>query len=691
MRPVFLALTLLAVLPLVAGEVLIAHPSTPVGAPQLQPWNTLLYRNPAMATDGQEVVVVWTGHRHNTGGTIYAMRLDRNGKPLSKLPVVLVEGRETSGVELNGAAIRVVWTDGLYAIFYLNTRGRLSALRVTRELEIVESRVFETRISQHFDVARSGDEIFVAGAVVVLRLGLDLTVLEHHSFPYPEHPWTQRSVADSPRGAVVLAGRTPALTGRYFDSKAGEVRIGSVTDWHESSDIEWTGSEFVVVWMDCSSYSSCHVQTARLDADLRLIASKTLANVYCHVCSDGVGITLLGTDEVLLTWQSEDNTFGQRFRKGVALDAQPLNLPSQLVAMSWQGKLLAVDGKMRVGVIPPPGDASAFSPQTAIELARQQWPIAVGRSNREIAVAWNAGWSSGATATVLTLDGAPVRTVPLQESGTGSIASDGHDLYALTRGTWYTHFQKLTAGSEAVRVDLVPLFTWIGTGFLVVRPKRYDYDQEIEIPASFAVLTRAGKLRDVCTQAHEVPVGIEAIVPAGTHTLLVGQGLLARVRGGCPGPVEQQPLIRWEPRVAWREGRLASLFPDQSFVLNIATASDGGRLLANPRPLFDGLSQHSMAAIAGVRDGWLVLNKVGGTHQADELHALLLDDDGNVLFRTVIDESVVSRPYLVAVSETEAVVAYSRLEFSAPWLGEARVVARRLTIAEATKRRTVRH
>ncbi len=129
-RPAALLLALLFAIGVAAGEQAVRGPEVLLGDPTLAPIagpNTS-GTTAAMATDGDEVVLVWTGR-----SSLYAQRLDRDGRRATELPKLLMAGTR-SGPAV-ATPLRTFHAAGLYWIFFNrleNQQWTTWAMRLTR-------------------------------------------------------------------------------------------------------------------------------------------------------------------------------------------------------------------------------------------------------------------------------------------------------------------------------------------------------------------------------------------------------------------------------------------------------------------------------------------------------------------------------------------------------------------------------
>lgn len=658
---------------LTAAAQLVTGPETLLGDATLAPIATQssTVSTPVLASDGDEILMVWTGR-----SSLYAQRLDRHGRLVTELPKLLVSGAPDSG-QVSGA--RVVYTGGLYAIFYsrLNAERRFETwvLRVTRELEIVDQRVF-TPSDSVYDIVRDGDELLLLMRNSVWRVRDDLSVIGTVAIPYT----ASRSIAPSPHGTLLVSGAAPAITVRMLDE--------SVTARLVSADsvgglrAMWTGTQFLVVWSRCFQ-SSCATSLVTLDEQLRpIVGPVPLETGGCNGC--GVGITLLGTDDALVTWSGVDKIRGLRVRKGRPEERTPWNFGTTNTFLTAQGLLLTVSALSVRAFVP---DALSQDPATLPVVAVPQGAgeeriIAVGRSAGEVAVVRRR--PDGANvASILDHDGRVLREAGVPSGEPVALGHDGRDFYALVSN----QFQKLEQSAVAVRLPFAPAsaLVWAGSGFVILQQDYADHTGRTQYRTRMLWLTREGVVELPPCPNWEFPSGGPAsVVEAGGDTVIAVGKHLARIRDGCPaGPSTPAPDLPYDWRPAWQNGMWAWVTTPEGWNADLSLTDDPARpasvrRIAEKTPVYE-----SSVHIAPLSGHWLV------AYNARNLYAMLLDGDGGVLSTTKIADATDGRPYLVPLSPGRVLAVYQRQVMEPPYLGATRVLAAPLTLAPS-RRRVVR-
>lgn len=637
---------------------------------------TTMYGSPDLDTDGDETLMVWT-----VRSSLYAQRLDRHGRAVAEMPTLLVYG--TSQVRPIESYPRVLYTGGLYSIFYRRLseerKWETWVMRVTRELEIVDARVFSSDLA--YNIVRSGDEILLVMKDTVYRLRDDLSVIG-------TIPLTQGFVgrfAPSPHGTLLLSGSGPAITARMLDDSVS-VRFVPTDSLYALRGV-WTGTQFLVVWNRCFA-GSCETALVTLDEQLRITYGPVkLDSIACSSCD--LDIAVFGTDEAFVTWGSDGKVRGVRVRKGWTDGRQPSDFGSTTTTfVTAQGLMLIVDRKLNVRAFVPAalnGSPMALPVLAAPRAAVEESIVAVAGSANEVAVVRRRGETY--IASILDAEGRTLREATLPSGGSVTLAHDGRDFYAVAG----SRFQKLATGAPVVNLPFVPdgALVWTGSGFVTLQSHYPDHAGQTQYRTRMLRLTPTGEVELMPCPNWEFPSTAAAapvVVRAGSETVIVVGKHLARLRDGCPAgpptPVENLPYT-W--RVAWQNGRWAWVSTVMGSNLDLWLADDPASSPSR-HSLADGLSgvYESNFDIAPLSGHWLVAYNDGS------LRAVLADFAGRRLSTSVISPTTNGRPFLVPMPAGRVLAIYQRQVPEPPYLGVTRVMAAPLTLEAPSRRRAVR-
>jgi hypothetical protein len=444
---------------------------------------------PAMATDGDEVLVVYSGPLASAQ-SLYALRFDRSGRLLTPQPLVLVEGFEGSSVKPYGEP-RVVWFERHYVVFFAGTDGNFHLLRLTGAGEVVaRSVVPEWRLSSSsFDVATDGREIVLVNAgTPLLRIGSDLQVAGTIALGTGAGKTPHRSIAfGGGRFAIVTAGAdfvtTQFLAGGVLTP---EVRVGQANGEEDGmSRVVWTGAAFVTAWSDCTR-DRCDVFWCALTPRGEAAGPP---HAIDHVRDDGwtstdsaLTLTALDEETVFLTWESaqDSRTRGRRLRVSGAAVGSAIAVGTTPVATfrTNHGSLAVVDGQLRMALFDAPAVASLADPlplASAILTIPQEYLLAAAASATELATVRRSsrgpGYNSGVIG-VSSFDGRTLREIPINVVD-AEIATDGRDFFALFEDqngvVWFRRESAAApvrfSGAEGT-YGHVPKLVWTGASLL---------------------------------------------------------------------------------------------------------------------------------------------------------------------------------------------------------------------------------
>lgn len=677
-RPFLLAfLGALLATSLTAGELPAIGPGTLLGDAALAPIGQSWTLSTALATDGDEVVLFWSGR-----SALYAQRLDRHGRLVTGLPVLLLGGTLADEVYVHSKP-RVVYAGGIYTIFF-DAAGRdrrvgAWSMRLTRELEVLDVRMLAPFDSVR-DAARAGDEIILLTVRNLWRLRDDLSVIEKRPAS------AGLALAPSPSGTVVISGYAPAITARMVDDSAS-ARVETVDEVNSLRAV-WTGTRYLIVWTSCRW--GCITSMVALDQELRPQGRPVLLAIEgCASCH--LGITLLGHDDAFVTWQQSGGTRGVRVRNGTLDDPKPWVLGDHSTTLfTAQGLLFDVDSQLNVRafVLDPldrrPGALPVIStPRAAVE----ETIAAVARSATEVAVARRRG--SANLVSILDHEGRTLREVPIAAGEDVALAHDGTRFYALVSTYGESRLQRVESGAAAVKLPFraANALAWAGSGFVILQ-SNYPDPAGAPVPRTRMLwLTREGAVEVLPCPNWEFPTAAETVTvaEAGPYTVINVDGWSARVRDGCPtGPPVTMPdgSRTWRP--AWQNGTWAwAAHPPGEATVDLAVGPDLGSPLSTHRVpeqwVFGG--SFDIAPLSG---RWLVAYNDGS------LRAALADAHGRVVGRVMIAETPSRRPFLLPVSPGRVLAIYERPVREAPYLGVLRVMAAPVTLEAAVRRRMAR-
>jgi hypothetical protein len=637
---------------------------------------------PLLATDGDEVLMVWTGR-----GTMYAQRLDRDGHRAAPLPVVLVPGSPNVRAPHPES---LLYAGGVYCLFFNQPDGT-AVMRLSRDAEVLDVRVLDSAKMHH--LARAGEEILLSTTRGVLRLREDLSVIAET--PMPSGAGEQ--IVPSPHGTLMLSARVPAITARYLDG-SGAVRIASV-DRYPSARMVWSGSEYIVAWSGCGpeSYSSCGMWVVTLDEQLRPHALPTkIDDNVCTGCA--VDLIPLGGGRAYVTWQKGEETLGLPLQKDVTFGYAPARFGrSARVLITSQGRLMAAEAALNVRVVAP-FVGSGKAPLTAtVQAAVEETLAATAVSATEAAVVRQRVVDGKPTnvVTIVDHDGRVLRDVRIGNGTYVALGHDGQDFYALVNDTFESTFQKVAEGAPVVKLPFRPVsvLPWVGSGFVLFQSGWRDFTGTQQNRTRLLWLDRAGQLSFPPCPHWEIddPVSSPTVVDTGVETVLVApgyiRGTVLRFAGGCVAgpPLEYLPHLTNITAVAWQNGTWALLNDDR--LIDVAFSSDVAsgagpwhRVLASRN--FYSQGDQTLAPIGGQ---WLV-----GYRDTDRLHLVLVGAAGNVLATGLAAEGVAQGPKLVPLPSGRVLAVYRRHVHEPPYAGVLRVVVAPLMLETPGRRRSVR-
>jgi hypothetical protein len=677
-------LILLAASTLAAGERIVRGPETILGeSTALAPFPAASTGAPLLATDGDEVLMVWSAR-----GTTYAQRLDRDGHLAAPLPVVLMPG--SPSVQAPHPE-RLLYLGGVYCLFFNQPDGT-AAMRLTRDAEVIDVRVIDA--AQMRDLVRDGEEILVSTTRGVLRLREDLSILAEA----PMLAGAGEQIVPSPYGTLMLSSRAPAITARFLDG-SGAVRIASL-DRDASARMVWSGSEFIAVWIGCGpeSFSSCGTWVVTLDEQLRQHALPTkIDDNVCGGCA--VGLIPLGGGRAYVTWQKGEETRGLPLQKDVTFGFAPARFgPNARVLITSQGRIITAEAALNVRVVLPFVDAAKVPITATVQAAVEETLVATASSATEAAIARQRVIDGKRTniVTILDHEGHPLREVRIGNGALVALGHDGHDFYALASDTFESSFQKVAEGAVAVKLPVRPVnvLAWVGSGFVVMQSGWRDFSGTEQNRTRLLWLDRAGQLSLPPCPTWEIgnSVSSATVIDIGAETFIVApgysSGTLLRFAGGCVTgpPLEGLPHLARIANVAWQNGTWAFLRAeppaiDVAFSTNVASGPGAWhRVLASRHNYNEG--DEAIAPIAGQ---WLV-----GYRDTDRLQVVLVGAGGDVMATGLAAEGVAASPRLVPLSSGRVLAVYRRHVYEPPYAGVLRVAVAPLTFETAGRRRSVR-
>lgn len=666
--------TLLLTLPLLAGERAVAGAERLLGDATLAPI-AVPYRygnDTVMATDGDEVLMVWTDR-----GSLYGQRLDRFGKRATALPTLLYRG--SRNVPVSG--LRVVYAGGLYTIFFHTLDEKrtwvTSAIRLTPKLDVVMDRrvVLQAAI---LDGVHTGEEFVLVTDKNVWRMRDDFSVIALL-------PKFDGSVlVPSPRGVLLIAASEPAMTARMIDDSIS-VRVASA-DNVQAMRAMWTGTEYLLVWTDG--------RTKALVLDENLVARAapvTLDDKGCTWCS--VGIAKIGNDDVIVTWQVGDNTRMRRLRNGLPADSASIYLGDFIKAFSSaHGLLFTVDRMLNVRAFIPgsTGSPSALPVLAMPVAAAEESVVAVGTSASEVAIVRQRNDRTNVVS-IVDPDGRTLREVAIPAGDFVNLSHDGKDFYALVSNYYESRFQRVEAGAAATKLAFRAdrALVWTGSGFFILQSDYRDFTGATQYRSRFLGLTREGVVELPPCEHWEFPSSASwppAVVRTGDETAVAVGFHIARLRGACQtGPPVKTQSIPYNWRPGWQDGLWAWLVTGNSR-LELATTDDPAttpslhRIAGN---VFITENSYDLTPFAG---RWLVAYN---EYNQSTLRASVHDANGALIGTSTIADSIDGRPFLVPIAD-RVLAVYRRQVWESPYLGVHRVFVTPVTLETASRRRTAR-
>ncbi|HUR79221.1 MAG TPA: hypothetical protein VM733_00545 [Thermoanaerobaculia bacterium] len=667
---------LLFVLPLAAsGEQLVRGPETLLGNADLAPLGGASLQ---MASDGDEVVLAFI-----TRNCVYAQRLDRNGVALTPLPVLIASGNV---VRRAMDPLRVVYAGGFYTFFFTRydhatQQWSVQATRVTRDLELVETRAIEA--SSLLDAVRTNGDIVVMTYDSLWFLRDDLSVIRR----------TARvdgaMLVASPQGALMLTALEPVLSARFLDNGLS-ARIAGVYKPQKIAGA-WTGSEFLIAWSDWG-----HVYAATLDAELRVRVKPVLLSDFSNVCADcSVSVVAMSSGEALVRWQRGSTSLAARFRDGVMVEKTPWILGTSVTPFVTSSGLVIMAGPsldVRAFVAGAVSEPAKQSVTATVRVAAEESLAAVAASASEVAVARHRADGTNFVS-VVDHDGRALRDVRIANGARVALAHDGTAFYALVTDGYTAQFQKVAdgAGVTKLNVRLANLLHWEGTQFLILQNGYADFTGAQVNKTRALAIARDGTVGLPRCAMWEFPLtsGRARVLRGGTDTFIAVENDLARLRDDCQtGPPD--PLVKtinYQFAAAWNGSvwaRLAFGGPvsrlQLSFAPDLTSAAEGhdvaAELLYGEEETFD---------VAPAGDRWLVI-----WNKNARLESALFDANGRVAGTATIADDALNGVRLVPVSNNRVLAIYQRQVYDPPYLGVTRVFAARMTLDPASRRRTVR-
>lgn len=671
-RAKILAVLLLLAIPLRAGERPVPGPETLLGdlslGPITEPWGSSAI---LMATDGDEVLLVWIGR-----WSLYGQRLDREGRAVTAFPSLLVRGNSFSPV----SGVQVVFTNGMYTLFHNRLEGSkwaTWATRVTRELEVVDERkIFAEGMNR---VGQRGDELVVLTTSAVVRLDDSLEVLE------TQKRLETYEIVPSPRGTLLIAATAPAITARMLDDSIA-VRIASADAVRDLRAL-WTGTEYVLAWSDC--HGSC--RTRLLVLDERLAAKSSIVDLDQGGCSTcRIGLAQTAEDDVIVTWQRGDNTRAQRVLRGSPAYATPAYLGDFMTAFySAHGLLLTVDRKLNVRAFAP-GQVSAPSALPVVatpRAANEESILAVATGRDEVAVARHRNDGSNAVS-ILDRDGRTLREIDLGFGDRVTLAHDGNDFYALVTGFGGASFQKVAAGASPVILPFAPdpALVWAESGFYILQSNFTDFTGRPQYRTRFLWLTKEGKVEPPPCENWDFPSSASyppVVIDTGEETVIAFGRHLARIRGKCPtGPPVPAPDLPYSWRAAWQNGTFAWVLTG-GYKVDLALTGDPAAAPSLHRSDASATVYESNHDVSVIDGRWLVAYV-----DRDTLRTAVHDAHGALIGTAVVAEAVNGRPFLAPLGD-RVLAIYRRQVYEGPYLGVHRVFATPLNLETSRRRRVV--
>ncbi|HUR79223.1 MAG TPA: hypothetical protein VM733_00555 [Thermoanaerobaculia bacterium] len=664
-RPALLIIIVFITGVLTAGERVIRGPETILGdaartpLPNIYPW---LY--PRLATDGDEFLVVW-----NARSALYAQRFDREGHPLTPLPLLLERGPDFASFM---TIIGVVHGGGLYSIFYNDPSGT-SVIRVTHDGEVVDRRLlFAEKMS---DVARVGGEILLGASRRIVRMRDDLSVIG-------EVAGGASRFIETPRGALALQTTTAGVIARYLD--------GSDPVPLPVQSLVWSGTEFVGLSAN---------RVLRFDEQLRPIGPADSLPLCCQIRD----LVVIGTDRVFAT-ADDAATVGAVIERGVVV-RQPVPLGQTATTIrTADNRLFSVDRRLNARLF----DESNGNPVVTGQVQTAADELIAGglATDREVAIARRriTGADSERNEILVSIfdpDGRLLREVSLGTAWlpTVTLGHDGRDFYALVSEIdGAARLQKVEQGAAAMPLPLrvAPFLAWNGTAFVIGQNGFTDYTGSFQHRIRLLWLDRNGKL--------ELPPCLNWIFSGGDDarafnpgpdmTLVVGAFVYASVQRfgeGCPTgpPADRMEHLQLASKIALQDGHWAVVrggYNQESIDVAVTDDIESGlgpwhRIASTPEGNDD-------PAIAPIDGRWVILWRRYG-----ELHAAVADERGRLAGSQVIAQNLPyfadNTPLLLPLSRERVLAVYRRPFHEPPYAGAVRVVVAPLTIEEAFRRRSV--
>lgn len=698
-------IALLLAVPSFAASTLTLGPEIDVGTSEPVVPEATYYRA-AMATDGDETFVV-----HSSGAALFATRIDPTGRVLTPQPIVVLARTATEGA-MPYTDPHVLWHRGHYLVFFVNETGNIAVLRATREGETVERVTLATRIEfrAQFDVATDGDEILlVTNDPKVVRLGSDLQPIGTVDLFQPPYFYDRaRGVAyGGGRFAIVSSYRDRVVVQFLENGVLGAAVYLSEANIDEAGVVRvaWTGSQFVAAWTECSEDDVCLSVWAPLTASgtasgpIRAIGYSRISSTYVYRFD--ITLTAIDEDTVFFTWRDQDQkiAFGRRYRLSGAPVGDAVNFGTgPLAALRTPGGALAVfDSRRRLAWIESPASAPlpADVPLVPAVIAPAAESLGdAAASLHEVAVLRRS--DPGTVVSILSHEGALLRTVPVAETYFAALASDGEQFYVL-RNRWLgpVVFEAL---ETATRVELSPYgwaahLVWTGEEFLAVW-------QDQAGVMLLARLDRGGKLLGMprVLDAREVLSFIARDGRVLLATYKNGISVTVLDAHGAPiGPAEE--LGRLNPY----GGLALAMNGDTDAFAGVTSGYEDLVLGFRPRngvfvlapttpepPPPSRMPSYDRLAIAAANDGFIAAFSVYG-QVLDTPHLALLNNHGLATRSIVLPPGTTGRQMFVEVAPDRLLYFYTRVLDDPAHAGLPRAFVRTVTIEEDTVLDTAGH
>jgi hypothetical protein len=669
-------------------ERLLAGPEMPIGSIELGEWP--LRGTPALATSGDEMLAVMAAW-----GNLYALRLDRHGRPLETVPAMLLQGT----VDVDGSAeIHLFWHRGVYLVFFTSHRAELYALRVTPDLGVLDLTLVANDVFGPIDIASDGEEfVVVPRARALLRLGGDLSVRQ--AIPLEQANARTVAWANGRYAVVTLTGFQIAvqfLEDGILGPRTVLAAINNYPGGGGAADVAWTGSEFALIWNECVD-GDCLISRLRFTAaGVRTSELRPIVYEPPNLSTDRLAVIPLGDGVVLYRWDF-DTAWGRRYRGDVPLDPAPVafGLPRLAAIRTAHDVLVTLDAVMRVSTTPAPA-VTPLAGEVALThvtaTGAHERTISAAATATEIAIIrQRTRRTSSLVALILGRDGAVKREFPI-EGRSATVATDGSDFFVVSEdldgSVW---FSRLGEGAPRVFLDrdrnsalLQPRLVWTGHEFIVYRFRRLDFSLWLQRVSRDGSLN--GEPFTLPVRGHDSAV----IIRRGDELLLTWASSRenAAQRLSLQGvPLEEPqrlPSTPNPPAAAWN-GRAEAY-------LVVRSIDDAGFTFAL-RPPGKTLS---IVTAAGGQTGFVykVSLVAAGSYfigfyspfSMGRARAVLLDENGLVDELTLDGVRVENVDALVPLGPNRVLALYTRRDLAAPNLGAERAFARVLTIAHGRPR-----